>query len=511
MKIENYTNTVICRGLLVALLEEYNYYALPHLNIKKKAKWNETNVRTLMSFVAKCEDLDDAILYIRNNTFTEDKGVESFTSLLGKYTVNGIKTYHGVNVSRIIGEDFDDNMFNLYEQDNELEEYVSLAFAQDGIAYRTNSVEVVPFAKPTSTEEETCPVESFAEGDDEENTQTENTESSDVPTASPVQMDEIKEQLQKVAEETLSGYQLVLQENAMEMLNQALENKKNEIVKEVTTVMLNHQVTPVVINLDAENYQLPEEHYHEEFANVLKLVQNHVDIYLYSEAGIGKSHLVNQVAKALKLDLYIMLPGDAISLLGYEDAYGKFHDTAFTRWAKNGGILYGSEFDANDASLILNLNTALANGYTVINGETVTLHEDCRFIADGNSKLTGATASYSGRQRQDSSIIDRLAFVEMKNDYKLELALAENNKEWITFIKAFREQKKAQGSNMIVSLRATQMVLKLEKFLGTKSALEKGLLKGTNIQVTQAIADKVAIQLPNNKYAKVLVECTRGE
>ena len=519
MKIMNYSNTVLCKRLMLELLKEYNYYALSHLNVKKPAKWNESNMRALMSFIAKSEDLDDTIKYIKQNTYNKETNITTgFTSLLGKYSVGGFKSYHGINVSSIINSDgnFDDCL-NKYESDEELEKYITESFSEDGIAYVSEGFSVPLPTLPQP--EDFNPADEFAEPDEptaspETNSDatSSNNEDTPVPTTIPNGMneDKIKAELQKIAGKVLSGYQLVLQENAMEMLNQALEGKKQEIITEIEKVMLQNQLPPTVININTESYQIPGELHHEEFDTVLKLVANHVDLYLYSEAGIGKSHLVAQVAKALKLDLYIMLPGDAISLLGYEDAYGKFHETAFTKWARHGGILYGSEFDANDASLILNLNTALANGYTVINGETITLHKDCRFIADGNSKLTGATASYSGRQRQDSSIIDRLAFVEMKNDYKLELALSGNNKEWITFVKTFREQKKVQGSNMVVSLRATQMVLKLEKFLGTKTALEKGLLKGTNLQVTKAIADKLAIQLPQNKYVKALVEATRS-
>lgn len=511
MKITNYKNTILCKELILSILNQYNTLTLPHLRVKKAAKFNETNMRAVMSFIAKAEDLDDAVSYVRDNAYSNGE-VASFTGLLGKYSVNGKRSYHGINLAKIITEDYDFCLTN-YVVDPELEKFIFEAFSEDGIAFKKQAMPSVSIPSTFSNED-------FAEDSEEDipNTSTTNDAQVENPTEesedstkplSVLNTEEIKKELQNIAEVTLSGYQLVLQEDAQKLIENALESKKNEIIKTIEQTMLANQLPPVQITTETETYVIPGELHHEAFETVLKLVGAGFNLYLYSQAGIGKTHLVTQVAKALKMELYFMLPGNSIDLLGYEDAYGKFHETSFTKWAKNGGILYGSEFDANDASLILNLNTALANGYTVINGETVTLNKNCRFIADGNSKLTGATSAYAGRQRQDSSIIDRLMFVEMKNDYKLELKLSGNNKEWITFIKCFREAKEGQGSNMVVSLRATEAVLKAEQLLGINKALECGLLKGTNMQVIKAIADKLAIQLPNNKYAKALLEVSR--
>lgn len=520
MKITNFNNTVCNQKLIEGFLNMYNFYTLPHLKVKKPAKMNDTNVKNIASFIAKNVNLKDAVDFFKENAYQNGE-VKMLAALCGNFSLNGLKTYHGVNVSKMIQNGYE-AMFNNYVADEELDNFVTETFYKNGMinqgyAFEKNettySVPVMP-SKPVVDM-----FEQFAEDFDdevptnvtpeveipEEETTNNQKPASNVNTNIP--KDLVIRELQKIAEQTLSGYQLVLQQNAVDLLNQTLESKKNEIIENVTNIMLQNQLpaTQVVINNVVMN-EIPGELHHEKFETILKLVANGFNLYLYSGAGIGKTHLVTQVAKALKMPIYFMLPGNAIDLLGYEDAYGKFHETSFTKWAKNGGILYGSEFDANDSSLILNLNTALANGYTVINNETVTLHKNCRFIADGNSKMSGATSNYAGRQRQDASIIDRLMFVEMKNDYKLELALSGNNKEWISFIKLFRETKDAQGSNMVVSLRATESVLKAERILGTKAALEVALLKGANQQLIKAIADKIAIKLPQNKYAKALLE-----
>lgn len=523
MKITNFNNTVSNQKLIEGFLNMYNFYTLPHLKIKKPARMNETNIKNIASFIAKNVDLKDAVDYFKENAYKNGE-VQTLSALTGGFTLNGLRTYHGVNLAKLMPNGNYVAAFEKYVADETLDNFVNETFFKNGMinqgyAFEKNettySVPVMP-VKPTVEEDV---FEQFAEDfDDEtptnvtpevevpvEETTNEEKPASNVNTNIPKEL--VIRELQKIAEQTLSGYQLVLQQNAVDLLNQTLESKKNEIIENVTNIMLQNQLpaTQVVVNNVVMN-EIPGELHHEKFETILKLVANGFNLYLYSGAGIGKTHLVTQVAKALKMPIYFMLPGNAIDLLGYEDAYGKFHETSFTKWAKNGGILYGSEFDANDSSLILNLNTALANGYTVINNETVTLHKNCRFIADGNSKMSGATSNYAGRQRQDASIIDRLMFVEMKNDYKLELALSGNNKEWISFIKLFRETKDAQGSNMVVSLRATESVLKAEKILGTKAALEVALLKGVNQQLIKAIADKIAIKLPQNKYAKALLE-----
>ena len=525
MKITNYLNTVCCTRLIEGFLDMYNFYTLPHLKVKKPARMNETNVRNIASFIAKNTNLKEAVDYFKENAYKNGE-VKMLSSLCGNFTLNGIRSYHGVNLAKLMPNGNYTMMLGKYVADLELDKFVDETFFNGdrfkGYAYEKNeqtySAPIIPAVehKPEPVVEE---FEEFAEDNDtadvtpsqnhnsNENSNQTNTHTDSSVNAS-IPKDLIVKELQKIAEQTLSGYQLVLQQNAVDLLNQTLESKKNEIIENVTNIMLQNQLpaTQIVVNEVVMN-EIPGELHHEKFETVLKLVANGFNLYLYSGAGIGKTHLVTQVAKALKMPIYFMLPGNAIDLLGYEDAYGKFHETSFTKWAKTGGILYGSEFDANDSSLILNLNTALANGYTVINNETVTLHKNCRFIADGNSKMTGATSNYAGRQRQDASIIDRLMFVEMQNDYKLELALSGNNKEWISFIKAFREIKEQQGSNMVVSLRATESVLKAEKILGTKNALEVALLKGVSQQLIKVISEKVAIKLPQNKYAKALVEC----
>lgn len=181
-------------------------------------------------------------------------------------------------------------------------------------------------------------------------------------------------------------------------------------------------------------------------------------VYLWGAAGCGKSHTAEQLAEALGLRLYcqsqILFAHD---VKGYGDASGNYVHTPFYKAFTEGGLFFLDEMDASQPEALVVLNQALANrryDFPVVGN--VEAHPDFRFVAAGNTPLTGADTQYTGRSVQDASSRNRFLFHEMKYDRRVELpAIAGGDEETVNFVEDLRQSIKAAGLDLIVSYRQT--------------------------------------------------------
>lgn len=181
-------------------------------------------------------------------------------------------------------------------------------------------------------------------------------------------------------------------------------------------------------------------------------------VYLWGAAGCGKSHTAEQLAAALGLKLYcqsqILFSHD---VKGYGDASGNYVYTPFYKAFTEGGLFFLDEMDASQPEALVVLNQALANrryDFPVVGN--VEAHPDFRFVAAGNTPLTGADTQYTGRSVQDASSRNRFLFHEMKYDRRVELpAIAGGDEETVDFVEDLRQSIKAAGLDLIVSYRQT--------------------------------------------------------
>lgn len=181
-------------------------------------------------------------------------------------------------------------------------------------------------------------------------------------------------------------------------------------------------------------------------------------VYLWGAAGCGKSHTAEQLAEALGLQLYcqsqILFAHD---VKGYGDAAGRYVDTPFYKAFTEGGLFFLDEMDASQPEALVVLNQALANrryDFPVVGN--VEAHPDFRFVAAGNTPLTGADTQYTGRSVQDASSRNRFLFHEMKYDRRVELpAIAGGDEETVNFVEDLRQSINEAGLDLIVSYRQT--------------------------------------------------------
>jgi len=196
---------------------------------------------------------------------------------------------------------------------------------------------------------------------------------------------------------------------------------------------------------------------HKDFETCLKIVGAGKNLWLYGPAGSGKSHTAIQISEALNLPFYF-IPTSAqstkIDFLGYNSATGEYIKTPFYDAYKNGGIFLADEIDAANPNTLVTLNAALSNKKMFFAGELVEMHPDFRLIAGANTKGSGATSQFSGRNPIDGATKDRFIFVYFGYDEELELKLSPV-KDFTKKVQELRAKAVKLGSTAIISPRAS--------------------------------------------------------
>lgn len=225
--------------------------------------------------------------------------------------------------------------------------------------------------------------------------------------------------------------------------------------------------------------------YCNKFDRILARVARGKYVYLHGPAGSGKSHTAEQVAELLGLDFYGQTTVQfAHDVRGYGDAGGNFIQTPFFKAFANGGLYFQDEYDRSNAEAAIVLNTALANGwydFPVVG--RVTAHPNFRFMAAGNSLMSGPDEEYVTAQQMDASSRDRFnSYFEVGYSHEVELHIAEGNEDIVAFVEDVRQAIAATGVKHVVSYRATAAMVdevnnENDKVACCEEAVFKGLLK----------------------------------
>jgi cobaltochelatase CobS len=165
---------------------------------------------------------------------------------------------------------------------------------------------------------------------------------------------------------------------------------------------------------------------HKALEDVLFELNNDEHVYLYGPAGSGKTTLAEQAATALDKDFY--KSGAILSkheLIGFVDAGGAYHTTAFRTAFETGALFLFDEMDASAPEAILALNDAMSNGSYTFPDSPIALKKGDGFLAIGcaNTIGKGATREYIGRAPLDGASRNRFAKLEIGYDEQLELRL----------------------------------------------------------------------------------------
>ena len=172
---------------------------------------------------------------------------------------------------------------------------------------------------------------------------------------------------------------------------------------------------------------------HEKFVEILDLAAQRMEILMVGPAGCGKSHLAEQIAKALGLRFGSiscsagMSEGQITGRLIPTGDGGRFEyqRSQFVEFYEEGGVFLLDEIDAADANVLLVINQALANGHLPVPNRVTNpqakRHPDFVLIAAANTFGNGANRMYVGRNQLDESTLDRFRIGQVVMDYDQDL------------------------------------------------------------------------------------------
>lgn len=221
----------------------------------------------------------------------------------------------------------------------------------------------------------------------------------------------------------------------------------------------------------------------DEFLTILKTRKEHSNcLYLHGPAGTGKSHLVEQLAKALGLQFSCMNScTDVYDLKGFRNASGEFMKTDFFRCFTEGGLFFLDEMDNSIAQALTAINGALANHeLTFGDGKMYREHPNFIFVGAGNTVGRGGGVEYI-REVLDESTLDRFFFGETNYDRRIEMHIAKNASsptELVDFVDEIRKTAKECEIRLLVTYRAIKGISSLEGSLGINKAVHYGINKG---------------------------------
>lgn len=313
----------------------------------------------------------------------------------------------------------------------------------------------------------------------------------------PKQQPEEKPQASSV-EETLINSIRALRGNAMD------EARVREIFKEMLEMYAEESPKQVKLAAKKASGNNKEEVYCQDFDDIVDDISDGFHVYLYGPAGSGKSHTAEQVAERLGLDFYGQTTIQfAHDVRGYGDAAGKYQDTPFFKAFKYGGLYFQDEYDRSNSEAAIVLNSALANGwYDFPICGRVEAHPNFRFMAAGNTKMTGPDEDYVTGQIIDASSRDRFATM-YKIDYlrKVELRIANGDTELVDFMEDIRKAIANTNVKHIVSYRATKYATK-RKDSDKQKVLSRSILKGLETDEIRIIYGELSNT--SNVWAKAM-------
>ncbi len=218
---------------------------------------------------------------------------------------------------------------------------------------------------------------------------------------------------------------------------------------------------------------------HPKLDRVIRLLSMRKPVFIPGPAGSGKSYLAQQAAEVLQLPFYSVSCSIGMTesnLIGRQLPMGEqgqfqYVSTPFMQAYENGGLFLLDEIDAADSSVLLCINSAIANGKVQLairpEKPLATMHENFRIIATANTFGRGADRQYVGRSQLDESTLDRfrMGTVPMDYDSSLEAALCPDD-TLRTRLQTYREKCRANRLERVVSTRFIAKAYKMTARFG---------------------------------------------
>lgn len=227
---------------------------------------------------------------------------------------------------------------------------------------------------------------------------------------------------------------------------------------------------------------------HEKFHEVLLKISAGIPVMLVGPTGAGKTHLCEQVARALGTTFTFNSMSEGVSerevfggLLPRKDGSLDFVQSPFTHTYTNGGLHLFDEIDSSDPNLLVKMNAALSNkmlSLPLAGAEPLKMHQGFVPMAAANTYGLGASRQYTGRNPLDEATRNRyhMGTVEIDYDTNLERRLADalDSPDWLLdWAWRVREVINSQGLRHTMGTRNILDAARLIKAGATEEMVKK--------------------------------------
>jgi len=282
--------------------------------------------------------------------------------------------------------------------------------------------------------------------------------------------------------------QLLVQGIKKEM-DTELEELKKKSVQEITEKLMQDLKQEVKIPKITVIQDTPKV-IHKDFKKLTVLLQLKIPLLLVGEPGTGKTISVKMAAEKLKLPFHSISVGYQTTksdILGFIDANGRYNSSGFRKAFEEGGIFLMDEIDAGNPNVLIQINSAISNGFLEFPDKMVQAHENFVFVGTANTYGTGGDIRFVGRNQLDAATLDRFIVMDWKRDPELEKILT-NNEEWLNIVNKARKVVNKKRLDVFVTQRVALNGAKMLKAgIPMEKVMEMTLFKGLSKDVVDVI------------------------
>lgn len=308
-------------------------------------------------------------------------------------------------------------------------------------------------------------------------------------------LEEIKKELNAYFSKEIDG----IEEKSTDLFNQMnlsilesfkkVQDETDKIVKDLVDRAMSQfkescKFKTVVININnIKTNVLPGQLFHNKFEEVVKVLSLRLHPLLVGPAGSGKNVILEQAAKALKLNFYYVNDvTEEHKVMGFVDANGKFQQTQFFKAFTKGGLIMIDEMDNSHPSALLAINAALGTGYhqylTFPDGILYESNPDFYLAAAANTYGTGSDQIYCGRSSLDGASLNRFLPIFIDYDKNLEQNLVKNT----SILNLFWQVRESINKNKIRHVISTRNIVNADRMLNSNMFTINNIFDYTIIQ-----------------------------
>ena len=214
--------------------------------------------------------------------------------------------------------------------------------------------------------------------------------------------------------------------------------------------------------------------YHKKFPDLLKMIMEDCNPYLWGNSGLGKTYMIKQAFELLEQEYRpINKILEDYDIIGVTLPNGEYSNPLWYQCYKYGYGAFLDELDSSnsEATIVINSFTSNKEGsfYPFPSGEVVYRHPNFRIVAAGNTAGTGADIYFNDRKQLDESVQQRLMPLELTPDSRIEEKILKNYPDWFEFTQNFRKatdnyakERKLKAAPGELTTRDTEQIKQLK-------------------------------------------------